>query len=230
MIHGAIFDFDGTLFDSMGVWQALPKRYLEAQGVHPPDNVFDEIRSMTFPQAAEYFIREYALPKDVHQVLQETSAIIMEMYAREVMPKPGVQELLDCLADHGVSMCIATATDRPMIEAALKRCGLDHYFSAIFTCTEVQKSKTDPEIYELARRHLGTVKSETLVAEDALHAAKTAKEAGFVLLGVSDPSEPGQKELRRISDLYAERLDLPCVMEQVKELLQRPDFSLPPDG
>ena len=99
-------------------------------------------------------------------------------------------------------MCIATATDRPLIEAALKRFDMCKYFSEIFTCKSVGHSKKEPHIYREAIKSLGTDKSDTVVFEDALYAAHTAKKDGFFTVGIYDSHEEGQMDMRALVDCY----------------------------
>ena len=103
-------------------------------------------------------------------------------------------------------MCIATATDRYQAEAALKRCGMLSFFSDIFTCTDVGHGKDEPVIFRRAMEHLGTTRSDTVVFEDAYHAAKTAKADGFITVAVFDSHEPRQEELHSVSDCFIEDL------------------------
>ena len=67
-------------------------------------------------------------------------------------------------------MCIATATERPLVEAALARCRVLDYFSEIFTCSSVGAGKDEPTIYREALNFLGTDRTNTMVFEDSLHA------------------------------------------------------------
>lgn len=123
-------------------------------------------------------------------------------YFHEVMPKPGVMGFLERIKKAEIPMCIATASERSHIEAALRRCGMDHYFDAVFTCGEVGHGKDEPVIFRKAVAYFDAEPSMTLVFEDALHAARTAKQDGFVVVGVFDPSEPAQDEFRKHCDFY----------------------------
>ena len=105
-------------------------------------------------------------------------------------------------------MCIATATDRYLVEKTLRINNIDKYFCDIFTCTEVGAGKENPLIFEKALECLGTDKSNTLIFEDALHAIKTAKKAGFKVVAVYDFfSESDTFEIINISDIYMKSLD-----------------------
>jgi len=105
-------------------------------------------------------------------------------------------------------MCVATATDRRLIEPALKRCGIYDYFERIFTCGEEKTSKSEPEIYFRAAKHMEVDISKTIVVEDAFYAVKTAKDAGFVVVGVYDHAEDDQQhEIKSLSDYYYTTLE-----------------------
>ena len=120
--------------------------------------------------------------------------------------KAGVKELLAQLQGSKVKLCIATATDRYLVEAAFERCGVLSCFGEIFTCNEVGHGKDEPEIFEAALRFLGTKKAETVVFDDALYAIKAAKAAGFPVAAVYDSHEKNQEEIRALSDLYLKDL------------------------
>ena len=132
---------------------------------------------------------------------------MLERYYRfEVPLKPGAAELLERLRQDGVKLCIATATDRHLVEAALDRCGVLSCFGEIFTCNEVGHGKDEPDIFEEALRFLGTEKAETVVFDDALYAVRTAKEAGFPVAAVYDSHEKAQDQIRMLADVYLEEL------------------------
>ena len=103
-------------------------------------------------------------------------------------------------------MCVATATDRPLVEAALKRTGIRGYFEEIFTCSETGCGKDRPYIYETAWTRLGTPRAATWVFEDALYAVKTARAAGFPVVGVFDRYERRTAEAARLSSIYVQSL------------------------
>ena len=198
----AIFDFDGTLFDSMFVWEEAGKVFLGSLGKEPRPGMREAVRTMSMAQSAEYIKTEYGLELSVEEIIAGIDKTVENYYINMVQPKPGIPELLEHLKDAGAVLCIATATDRYLIEAALKRCGLLKFFDAIFTCSEVGAGKDEPLIFRKAMEHFGADRENTVVFEDALYAAKTAKADGFKVLAVYDQSEKNQDELKRIADLY----------------------------
>lgn len=186
--QGAIFDLDGTLLDSMEIWDQLGVRYLRGRGVAPRPELETVLMTATMTQAAEYFIKTYHFPETAEEIVDGINALLAAFYSQEVKAKPGVEAFLQSLRADGTALCVATATDRPQVEAGLAHAGLAPYFSRIFTCTEVGAGKERPDVFEAALAYLGTEKSRTLVVEDALHAVETAKRAGFPVACVLDAS------------------------------------------
>ena len=201
-IKCAIFDFDGTLFDSMFIWESVGEIYLRSLGKEPKPSLREDVRALSLYQSACYFRKEYDLPLSEEQIMSGINKTIEHFYINEVMPKPYVTEFLDEMKQKGIPMCIATASDRYQIEAALSRCGMSHYFDAIFTCSEVGYGKDEPVIFRKAMEHFNSDRSSSIIFEDALHAIKTAKNDGFTVVSVFDNSEKRQDEIRALSDCY----------------------------
>ena len=201
-IKCAIFDFDGTLFDSMFIWESVGEIYLRSLGKEPKPSLREDVRALSLYQSACYFRKEYGLPLSEEQIMSGINKTIEHFYINEVMPKPYVTEFLEKIKQKGILMCIATASDRYQIEAALSRCGMSHYFEAIFTCSEVGCGKDEPVIFRRAMEYFNADRDSTVIFEDALHAIKTAKNDGFTVISVFDNSEKRQDEIRALSDCY----------------------------
>ena len=179
MIKGAIFDLDGTLVDSMFIWDTFGEDYLKTLGIEPKENFAETFKTFTLEQAAEYYREHYGVTHSVGEIVNDINNMVSEIYQTRVNLKSGVKEFLKRLHKRGVKMCVATVTDRIVAEDVLKRLEVLEYFSEIFTCAEVGASKESPEIYRRALKHLETEKEETVVFEDVFHALKTAKNDGF---------------------------------------------------
>ena len=201
-IRGAIFDVDGTLLDSMFIWDTIGETYLRSIGYQPKENLNETFKNMSLHQAARYYQTEYGVTLSIDEIMDGVNAMLERYYRFEVPLKPGVAELLERLRQSGVKLCIATATDRHLVEAALDRCGVLSCFGEIFTCNEVGHGKDEPDIFEASLRFLGTRREETLVFDDALYAVRTAKEAGFPVAAVYDSHEKEQDKVRLLADIY----------------------------
>lgn len=206
-IKCAIFDFDGTLFDSMYIWDNVAETYLRSLNKTPSPTLREDVRALSLHQSASYFKSEYELSLSTDEIVAGINQIIESYYLYEVLPKAGVADFLEQMKNAGVTMCIATATDRYLIESALKRCKMEKYFDAIFTCSEVGHGKDEPVIFRKAMECFKAERGETLVFEDALHAVNTAKSDGFTVIAVADDSEKRQNEIHKLSDFYIESFE-----------------------
>ena len=202
MIKGAIFDFDGTLVDSMFIWDTFGEDYLRTLGKEPRENLSETFKTFTLEQAAEYYRKNYGVTLSVEEIVDAVNDMVAEIYRTKVTLKDGVREFLEALKSQGVKMCVATVTDRPIVEDVLCNLGIRDFFTEIFTCAEVGYNKETPHIYRVALEALGTKKDETVVFEDALHALLTAKNDGFTVAAVYDKHELRQTEMKENSDYY----------------------------
>ena len=185
----AIFDMDGTLVDSMVYWKHLASEFLESKGVSEVSaSVLERIKPMTMTESAALFIEAYGLPGTAESVAAEMNAMMDEHYRRDIPLKPGVAAYLEVLRQKGVSMCVASATAEDLMKACLTRLGVAHYFSFLLSCEAVGTGKNRPDVYWEAAKRLGAQPEEIAVYEDALYAAKTAKEAGFYTVAAGDDS------------------------------------------
>ena len=215
MIKGAIFDVDGVLLDSMGIWDDLGARYLRSLDKIPEEGLNKILFSMSMEQGAEYLNEHYGLNKSVKETVEGIGRMLEDYYFYEVLLKPGAKEILEFLKSKSIKMVAATSSPRTHIEKALSRNGLLGYIEKIYTTSEVGVSKHSPDIYNLAADFLKTKREETLVFEDSLYALNTAKEAGFVTVGVFDEKgESNQAELENQADLYLKKLDDFIVMSE----------------
>ncbi len=219
MIKGAIFDLDGTIIDSMWIWDTICEDYLRSLGKEPEENLSETFKTFTLEQSAEYYQKHYGVTHSVSKIVNDINNMVAELYQTKVTLKSGVKNFLKRLHNSGVKMCIATVTDRPIVEDVLKRLGVPEYFSAIFTCAELGNDKTTPHIYREALEYLGTERQETVVFEDALHALQTAKNDGFKVAAVYDAHEPKQEKMRNVSDYYITDYDSFCFPAKMKTAL-----------
>lgn len=205
MITGAVFDADGTLLDSMFVWEHLGARYLDTFGIKAKNGLERILAPMSLEEAACYLRNTYHLQQTDPEIIEGVNAVLFDFYSYEVTLKPGVKFLLDALRARQVPMAIATAGERRVIEAALRHLEIAEYFTGIVTCTEAGAGKTKPDVYFAAAGTFPVAGRDIWVLEDAVHAARTARLAGFRVAGVFDASDPeGQTELRALSDFYIE--------------------------
>lgn len=218
MAEGIIFDVDGTLLDSMGIWMDAGRLYLESLGCEVKENLGEIMFELTMAEGAEYIKKNYGLRYSIDEICDGINGRVYEFYEKEAMPKEGVREFLEYAYNKEIPMTIATSTDRPMIEAALKRTGFDKYIRKIFTTTEIGKGKAYPDIFDAAINEMKSSKENTWLFEDAEYSIKTAKKMGINVCGVYDfSSEDSQNKIKELSDIYIRNWnEYPTVIEKLK--------------
>lgn len=207
-IRGAIFDVDGTLLDSMYIWDQAGARYLQSVGAEAEPGLNRILFSMSLADGAVYLKETYGLTQSLEEIHQGILDIVDAFYREEAQAKAGVRELLEAFSAKGVAMTVATSSDKRQIRSALQRLDLAKYFQEIFTCGEVGVSKNEPVIFHRAAAVMGTKPENTCVVEDGLYAVRTANKAGYVTIGVYDASSDHDwQDLKQEADLALETLE-----------------------
>lgn len=202
-LQGAIFDMDGTLVDSMPMLSTLWRNLLLEMGREPEPGLDYKLNTVDMLESAVYCRETYGLTESVETLTELANSRVETFYAREVLAKPDVEKLLSILKMQGVWMYVASATDRPLVETALRHTKLDGYFRGILTASEAGAGKDDPRIFEKCLTRLRCRREECVVFEDFLPAARTAKAAGFRVAAVYDAvSEADQEALSAMADYY----------------------------
>ncbi len=201
-ITGAIFDFDGTVFDSMHIWKGVKFQFFDRIGLVLNEEQREEFKKLFLLDAIELAKTRFDLKMTDKELFDEFFTLIKEKYLADTKPKNDIIEFLEKLKANGVKMGIATATGEPALIAVLEKFNMLHYFEEIYSTYTVGASKTEPKVYDVVLNELGTDKETTWIFEDALYAAKTAKKAGYNVVGIYDKSEPEQEELKDLVDIY----------------------------
>ena len=193
-----IFDLDGTLLDSMGLWAQIDVDFLGKRGLAVPPDYIDAVCSKSFPEAAAYTIARFGLPDSASDVLREWHDMAARAYGGTVEMKPHAREYLLELKKRGAKLGIATSLTPGLYGPALRRHGIEGLFDAVCSSGEVGCGKTRPDIFYLAAKKLGVPPSECVMFEDILEAVISAKAAGMTVYGVYD--RYSEKQWGRIKD------------------------------
>lgn len=205
-IKSAIFDMDGTLVDSLFLWEVLwenfGEKYLNDKSFTPSAEDDKKVRTLTLKDAMELIHTNYNLGESGEELLQFANSMMIDFYSNRVELKSGVREFLDNLKRQGTKMCVASATATDLIFLALKHCDIEKYFSKVFSCSELGKGKESPDVFLLAKDYLGTSFEDTWVFEDSLVAIETATKIGMPTVGIFDRYNFGQDRIKEIATEY----------------------------
>lgn len=185
----AIFDLDGTLLDSMGVWDQVDVDSLAKRGVDVPDDYMTAVCAMQFRQIAEYTIARFGLDDTPEQLMAEWDDMARTAYATVVEAKPHAREYLRDLKARGAKLAVATSLPPSLREPAMEHVGILGFFDVQVSVDDAGGvGKDRPDVYMLAARRLGVDPADCTVFEDLLAGMRSAKSVGMSVWAVHDDS------------------------------------------
>ena len=205
-IKAAIFDMDGTLLDSLMLWDVLwstfSDKYLNDRSFSPSVEDDKKVRTLTLKDAMLLIHNNYKLGESGEELLSLANSIMIDFYANRVELKDGVRAFLEYCKNNGVKMCIASATAPELIDVALEHCDIRKYFLKVFSCGTIGKGKDNPDVFLQAAEFLGAEIKDTWVFEDSLTAIETAAKIGMPTVGIYDKFNYGQDKIKEIATEY----------------------------
>ncbi|MDO4287965.1 MAG: HAD family phosphatase [Eubacterium sp.] len=201
--QAAIFDFDGTLVDSMGLWHQIDIQYLGKRNITCPPDLSRHIAGMSFSETAQYVKNRFQLPEDIDAIQREWIAMSHHIYLSDIAFKPGALEFIKKLKAAGMPLAIATSNNRMTTEAYLDQHQLLQDFGALCFTGEVGVGKPDPAVFLAAARALGVSPEACIVFEDTFEGLTGAKNAAMTAVAVADSFQDAQR-VKSIADFYTE--------------------------
>lgn len=191
-----IFDVDGTLLDSMTVWNQADTVFLNSRGFEVTPDYTDYVKSVRIEDAARYTKERFDLPDSVEDIMNEWNAFVNGSYALHVLLKDGALSYLRKARAMGFKTACATALTKPNLFAAFDRIGIHDLFDEIVTLEDLPGApdKSDPHIYLHVAGLLHAAPERTLIFEDVPAALEGAKKGGFMTCAVYDPVGAGSEE------------------------------------
>ncbi len=203
-LKGAIFDLDGTMIDSMGVWTEVDREYLSRRNLEVPANLLLDIdEGNSFLEVARYFKDRFSLADSIEEIISEWTDLVAEHYESKIELKPGLLDFLDLLKENDIKIGIGTSNTLYLATKVLEAHGILEYFSSIVTgCREI-KGKPYPDIFFKVAEELKLSPTECLVCEDVLAGIQAGKRAGMYTIGIYDAySEPDREAIGHLADFY----------------------------
>ena len=200
-----LFDFDGTLVDSMPTFGAVMLQIPRDYGVSVGDDLVKIVTPLGYVGSADYYRTVLGIHATAEELVARMKAEMQDAYAERIEAKAGVAETLHTLKSSGASLNVLTASPHSALDCCLKRLGLWELFDHVWSCEDFHTTKSDPAIYRAAAKELGCPVSSVIFVDDNLGAVSTAKEAGAIAYGIYDPSSEDMKEeIRAVCNRYLE--------------------------
>lgn len=194
-VQAVIFDLDGTLIDSMWIWDKIDTDYLTELGFEKPNNLKDEICHLSFEQTACYFKDKFKISTSINDIMNTWHNMAYNHYKNTIKLKEGVIEFLNILKEKNIKIALATSSSPKLLEVSLKSNGIYDFFDVITTTDEVDRGKDYPDIYLLSAKKLSVAPENCIVFEDILPAVKGALSAGMKVVAIYDEASHNQTEL-----------------------------------
>jgi len=204
-----IFDLDGTLIDSMGVWLQVDEEYLSKRNIPVPKNLFQDIEGgNSFVEVAQYFKDRFGIKDSIDEIAKEWTSMVEKHYRSDVPLKEGVCKFLQYLKRNKVKIGVGTSNSEFLARTVLQANGVMDYFETIVDGFQITKGKPNPDIFLKVAKDLNVKPAECLVVEDVLVGVKAAKKAGMTVFAIYDEhAEIEQNEIKKLADFYAENFD-----------------------
>ena len=201
-----IFDLDGTLIDSMGIWLQVDKEYLIKRGIPVPSDLFEDVpEGNSFNEICQYFKDKFNLPDSIEEIGTEWTGMVAQHYKTEIRLNRGAKELIEYLHEQNVKMAIGTSNTKYLAETVLKANGVLQYFDSIVAGCEEIKGKPYPDIFLKAAEELMVDPSDCMVIEDTLNGVRAAHNGGMDAFAIFDDNDTHNVEnLKKEAEFYAE--------------------------
>lgn len=197
-----LFDFDGTLVDSMPTYVSSMLRILDENNIEYGSDIVKIITPLGLIKTAKYYV-ELGVDLSEEEIILLMKKYMLEEYLYNISAKSNVISVLKELKKRGDSLNVLTASPHITLDACLKRLEIYDLFDNVWSCDDFSTSKDDPEIYKMAAERLGKRVEDVLFLDDNFNADKTAKTAGMRVCGVyDDSSKEYVDEIRAVADYY----------------------------
>ena len=197
-----LFDFDGTLVDSMPTYVNSMLRILDENDIKYAEDIIKIITPLGLLGTAKYY-KDLGVKGETEDIIMKMKEYMYVEYLNNIPAKDNVEKVLKTLKSKGAKLSVLTASPHVTLDPCLKRLGLFDLFDNVWSCDDFETTKADPEIYKMAAEKMGERVEDVLFLDDNYNADITAKKASMQVCAVYDKSsEDYVEEMKAVTDYY----------------------------
>lgn len=184
-VRAAVFDLDGTLFDSLDVWEKIDVDYLKKRNLEPDDEYRRAIAALGNLETAKFSVEYFKLNEQPERLAAEWTEMAIRAYSETVPLLEGAAEYLRECAARGIRILAVTSLDKALALPCLENNGIIGLFDRIITADEAGLSKSTPMMYAHAAQCAGEAACDCVVFDDVAAALRAAKAAGMITVAIT---------------------------------------------
>lgn len=204
-----IFDFDGTLVDSLDIWAYIDEEYFGSRNLDYKK--VESFSGMTVFEAASFSKEFFNIDEEVEDIMKEWTDIAVRLYPTKATLREGAISFFDKLREKGYNIAIGTSNALIVVKEYIKNKKLDKYIDYIFTGTEAENGKPEPDIFLEIARHFDISPKDVIVVEDSLEGVMAGKNAGMYVYAIAEKySKKNEEKIKKIADKFI------CSFEEIE--------------
>jgi HAD superfamily hydrolase (TIGR01509 family) len=205
-VAAVVFDLDGVLIDSEGVWDEV-RRGLAAESSRPwPEDATHRMMGMSTPEWSGYLVDTVGIPGPAPQLAATVIDRVADRYREHLPLLPGAAEVVRRLAERW-PLGLASSSPRRLIDSVLDATGLAELFRVTMSTEQVAEGKPSPLVYQEVAAQLRTAPGSVVAIEDSSNGLRSAARAGMHVIAVPRPEFPPAADALALADVVVHHLD-----------------------
>ncbi|NUF37242.1 bifunctional mannitol-1-phosphate dehydrogenase/phosphatase [Acinetobacter lactucae] len=228
-VHGAIFDMDGTMFDTERLrFQTLQQASQELIGQEFSHEYLMQCLGLSATTAEQLAQRLYGINVPYKEIRKKADEMELEHIRKNGVPiKKGLVQVLERLRKSGLRMAVATSSRRAIAEEYLINANVYKFFDVITCGDEVEQGKPHPEIFLKAASQLHLDANQCLMFEDSENGLTSAHTSKGLTILLKDIKEPNDEMLGKAHFYYDQMYDFLTDLDQFIPVMDMPEIQEP---
>jgi HAD superfamily hydrolase (TIGR01509 family) len=218
-VGAVIFDLDGVLIDSEGVWNEARREVSEQHGGRWPAEAQEAMMGMSSTEWSAYMRDQLGVELSAQEISDVVVARLLDLYREHLPLLPGARETVSAFAREW-PLALASSANRPIIDLVLELAGLAGRFTATVSSEEVARGKPAPDVYLEAATRLGVLPDRCAAVEDSGNGLRSAAAAGMVVIAVPNREYPPAEDALKLAEVVVKSL-AELTPEVVRRLARR---------